>query len=109
MSEGEWVSLLDRQPPPWAQLRLLVLMPGVRHSYDRAEWVGALVVVEHGGVEVESLDGRRWPFEQGSVRCLMHTPLRAVHNPGPEIAVLSALSRRGVRRASTGDRTKGPQ
>lgn len=108
MSEDEWVSLLDRPPPPWAQLRLLVLMPGAQHSYDRVEWVGALVVVEHGGVEVESLDGSRWPFEHGSVLCLARTPLRAVHNPGPDIAVLSALSRRdGSNSSICNQTTKG--
>jgi hypothetical protein len=105
VSERAGISLLDHPPPSWAELRLLAIAPGGQRAYDQFEWTGALVVVEHGEVELESLDGCRWPFKRGDVLCLTSVPLRAVHNPGPNVAVLSALARRGLPPSPTCNKT----
>ena len=61
--------------------------------YDDAEWRGALVVVEHGQIELECLDGSRHCFGRGDVLWLDPLPLRALHNRGHTSAVLVAVSR----------------
>ncbi|HEX8645743.1 MAG TPA: hypothetical protein VF715_02505 [Thermoleophilaceae bacterium] len=94
MTEIEKLSLLERPPPAWARLRLLLIAAGGKRGYVASEWTGALVVVERGRIELECLEACRWPFAEGSVLCLAQMPLRAVHNPGPGVTVLSVLSKR---------------
>jgi hypothetical protein len=88
------VSLLRLEPPSWAHLRLLLIEPGSRVAYDEADWEGALVVLERGAIELETLEGSRCSFAPGAVLYLGRMPLRAIHNAGGEVCVLSALSRR---------------
>lgn len=52
-----------------------------------------MVVVEHGAVELECLDGSRRHFECGGTLWLFDLPLRALHAIADETAVLSAISR----------------
>ena len=72
----------------------MAVAPGDTRAYDAAEWSGALVVVEHGRIELEATGGSRRMFERGAVLWLAGVPLRAVHNHGPERAVMVAFTRR---------------
>ena len=53
------LSFLGRRLPPRFARRVVVLAPEHTCIYDDAEWRGAIVVVEHGQVELECLDGSR--------------------------------------------------
>ena len=73
--------------------RRVVIPPGIRYPYDAREWAGALVIVEHGVVDLE------WPtgvaaFATGSALWLADLPLLALRACGPEPVVLVALTRR---------------
>ena len=89
------LSFLGRLLPPAFARRVVVLAPGHTRPYDGAEWRGALVVVEHGQIELEGLDGSRRRFGRGDILCLDSLPLRALHNRGRRPAVLAAVSRAG--------------
>jgi hypothetical protein len=91
---GERLSFIDRPLPPSFELRVVAVAPGHERSYDEAEWRGALVVVERGEIELECLAGNRLSCGVGSVLWLVGLPLRALHNHGPETAVLAAVTKR---------------
>ncbi|MGH4025946.1 MAG: hypothetical protein ACRDRV_15325 [Pseudonocardiaceae bacterium] len=87
------LSFLFRRLGPAFERRVIVLAPGGSRAYDEAEWRDALVVVEHGEVELECTAGGCRRFTCGEVLCLAGLPLRTLHNRGPEPAVLVAVSR----------------
>jgi hypothetical protein len=87
------VSLLGRRLGPSFRLRLVVVGPGQARAYDEAEWRDALVVVEHGEIELEGATIGALRFERGDVLMLVGLPLRALHNRGREPALLAAVSR----------------
>lgn len=91
------LSFLRRRLPPLFERRVVVLAPDQTWVYDHAEWRGAIVVVEHGQIELECLDGSRHRFRGGDILWLDRLPLRALHNPGDTSAVLIAVSRRAAR------------
>jgi len=74
--------------------RIVVVPPGAARAYDPGEWGDALVVVEHGAVEVEDDAGGRVRFGAGGVMTLDGVAGRALHNAGPDAAVLRVVSRR---------------
>jgi hypothetical protein len=76
--------------------RTVTLPAGSMRLYDQAEWDDALVVVQKGVVELEGLSGRRWRFPCGAMIWLTDLPVRALHNPGDEPALLCAISRRPI-------------
>jgi predicted dithiol-disulfide oxidoreductase (DUF899 family) len=82
-----------RTLPPGFAFRTIAVAPGCRRVYDEAEWRDALVVVEHGEIELECLSGRRRRFARGDLLWLSGLPLRALHNSGREPALLAAISR----------------
>jgi quercetin dioxygenase-like cupin family protein len=88
------LSWLGRRLPPAFERRVFVLAPGHTWVYHQAEWRGAIVVVEHGQIELECVDGSRHRFERGAILWLDRLPLRALHNHGHISAVLVAVSRR---------------
>ncbi len=90
------LSLLGRRLPPLFERRVIVLAPDRSRVYDDAEWRGAIIVVEHGQIELECLDGSRHCFRRGAVLWLERLPLRALHNRGHMSAVLVAVSRRAA-------------
>ena len=90
------LSFLGRRLPPSFERRVVVLAPDYTWVYDDAEWRGAIVVVEHGQIELECLDGSRHCFGRGDVLWLDRLPLRALHNRGHMSAVLVAVSRRAA-------------
>ncbi len=71
----------------------VALPPGSERAYDEAEWHDALVVVEYGEIELESMPGERGRFGRGSVLCLTGLELRLIRNPAREPTVLVAFSR----------------
>jgi len=79
--------------------RTVALPAGSVHPYEQAEWEDALVVVKAGVIEIEGLSGRRWRFPCGAMIWLTDLPVRALHNPGEETALLCAISRRPMSQA----------
>jgi quercetin dioxygenase-like cupin family protein len=75
------------------QIRRIVVAPGAERAYDEAEWRDALVVVEAGGLELESRSGSSRGFRRGDVLWLIGLPLRALRNRGAVPTVLVAVSR----------------
>lgn len=90
------LSFLFRRLGPTFERRVIVVAPGRSLAYDEAEWRDALVVVEHGEIELECWAGGYRRFGCGEVLCLTGLPLRRLHNRGPEPAVLVAVSRAAV-------------
>ncbi|CAL9524014.1 hypothetical protein SUDANB95_03865 [Actinosynnema sp. ALI-1.44] len=70
----------------------VVTVAGTR-PFDPDEWRGALVVVTAGEVELEGAGGTRRAFGRGAVLVLDGLGLRALHQHGPEPAVLVAVVR----------------
>jgi hypothetical protein len=100
MDDGHRLSLFGRRLPPGLRRRLIVIAPGRWRAYEPAEWRDAIVVVEHGEIDLEWAGadgpaGGRHRFTRGDVLWLDGLPLRALHNPGREAAVLAAVSRVG--------------
>jgi hypothetical protein len=87
------VSFLGRPLPPAFELRAVSIGPGSARPYDEAEWRDAIVVLEHGEVELEYTSGAH-RFAEGSVLWLRGVELRTLRNPGEQTAVLVAVSRR---------------
>jgi hypothetical protein len=83
----------DRPVPPEFQVRVIAIAPGHAKRYDEAEWRDALVVVEHGEVELECLGGTRGRFGRGDVLWLVGLPVRALHNRGTRPALMVAVAR----------------
>jgi hypothetical protein len=73
--------------------RLVRIPAGGDHAYDESEWRDELVIVVCGTIELEGLTGGRWPFERGAILWLQDLPLRALHNPGDQAAILMTVSR----------------
>jgi quercetin dioxygenase-like cupin family protein len=74
-------------------VRVVAVAPGDSKPYDEAEWRDALVVVRSGEIELCGVSGATRAFGAGDLLYLEGIPLRALHNPGPEPAVLVAVSR----------------
>ena len=90
----EQISFLGRMLPPGFDMRVVVVDPGDTRAYREADWCDALVVVERGNIQLEASGGGRRDFAAGDVLCLVGVSLRALHNRGPEPAVLVAVSRK---------------
>ena len=91
--DAERISFLDAELPPGFELDLVSVEPGAVRPYRDADWWDSLVVVEHGRIELECVRGGRRSFEAGAMMWLVGLPLVALHNPGPEPVLLSAVSR----------------
>jgi quercetin dioxygenase-like cupin family protein len=74
-------------------VRVVAVAPGAEKPYDADEWRDALVVVRSGEIELCGVSGTTRAFATGDVLYLEGVPLRALHNPGSEPAVLVAVSR----------------
>jgi hypothetical protein len=94
MDDGEPVTFLGRWLSPAFDRRYVRLAAGVSRPHRDSDWEGALIVVENGAIELECVRGGRRRFETGAVLWLSGLPLVAMHNPGPESALLVAISRR---------------
>ena len=100
VADDEPVTFRDRSLGSSFRRRVVTIAPGRARLYDAAEWRDALVVVEQGEVHIECRAGRFRPFAQGAVLWLTGLALRALHNRGPQPAVLVAVWRRGRRKGS---------
>ena len=92
--DGERFSLLGVRLPPAFAATVFTVAPGQAVDYDAADWSDAIVVVEHGQIELAGASGVRRPFASGDVLYLDGLPLRCLYNAGRESAVLVAVSRR---------------
>jgi len=90
----EPLCFLGRRLPSWVELRVVVVAAGHGLAFDQADWRDAVVVVEGGELEVEWLGGGRQRFIRGDLLWLSGLPLRALHNPGRQPAVLAVVARR---------------
>jgi hypothetical protein len=81
----ERLSFLGKPLPGSFEIRVVVVAPGR----------------ERGEIELECLGGTGWRFGRGDVLWLIGLPVRTLHNPGREPAVLAAVSRRRRGRAET--------
>jgi hypothetical protein len=88
------ISLLGKELGPEFRRRVVAIAPGRSQDYVAVEWHDAIVVVENGQVELEHVDGSRNCFREGAILPLAKLPLRRLHNPGSELVVLVAVSRR---------------
>lgn len=99
---GDAVVSAGEDPPPSPSggsgpsfdVRRIVVEPGGSRVHDAAEWRGAIVLLERGRIELVCSDGDHRAFRRGDVLWLDGLPVRALRNPGPEPAVLLAISRR---------------
>jgi hypothetical protein len=87
------LSFLHGKLPAGFELEVVRIEPGEVRPYHDADWWDALVVVERGEIELECDKGGRRKFVEGAVLWLVGLPLVALHNPGPEPVLLSAVSR----------------
>ncbi|GIF47936.1 hypothetical protein DFJ67_7521 [Asanoa ferruginea] len=69
----------------------VVVPPAEALDYRPAEWAGALVVVEHGTLEVECANGVGARFEAGAVLTFANVRPRRLLNPGAVPLVLSMV------------------
>lgn len=74
--------------------RVVVLPPGQRLAYSADEWRDALVSIDRGAILLECDTHAVRRFRRGDLLCLDGMGLTAIYNPGPEVAVLTATSRR---------------
>ncbi len=82
----------DDLPPTFHRWRV-TLPPGSARPTRAHSWTGVLVLVEQGSLEVECMAGGRQTFKRGDLLALGWLPLRTLHNPGPNAAVLVATRR----------------
>ena len=87
------LSFLQLPLPRTFDLRLVSIPAGGARPFVAEDWDDALVVVEEGSVELECVRGGRRAFATGAVMFLTGLPLRTIHNPGTEPALLAAVSR----------------
>lgn len=80
--------------PPGFARRALAIPPGDERAADAAAWGDALVVVERGQVQLERRGGTQARFGRGDVLWVGAGSLRALRNPGRELALLVAVFRR---------------
>ena len=79
--------------PPGFTRRALAVPAGEERVADTAGWGDALVVVERGQVELERRGGTRGRFGRGDILWVSAGSLRALRNPGRELALLVAVFR----------------
>ncbi|MEJ3653695.1 cupin domain-containing protein [Actinomycetes bacterium KLBMP 9759] len=76
------------------RLREVTLPPGDWQPVVEDEWLGAMIVVQCGEVELHCLRGGQRNFRAGAVLWFEGLGLRAMHNPGECDTVLVAFARR---------------
>ena len=74
-------------------VRVVAVGPGEELAYDEAQWRDAIVLVRRGEIELRGVSGASRGFGRGDLLWLEGVPLRALHNPGNQPAVLLAIAR----------------
>ena len=100
------LSFLHGKLPPGFELEVVRVEPGEVRPYRDADWWDALVVVEHGEIELECTKGGRRKFVEGAVLWLVGLPLVALHNTGSDPVLMSAVWRTKSRPMKSG-RSRG--
>lgn len=72
-------------------VREIRISPGSGRRYEDRDWWGALVLVQAGSVELETMSGARGSFSAGSMLFLAGLRLRLLRNPGTMTTVLRAI------------------
>ena len=85
--------MLEGGLPPGFERRVITVAPGTSRAFGAADWSDALVVLESGEVDLESLTGCHERLQPGAIFWLAGLPLRCLHNTGGSPAVLVAVSR----------------
>ena len=75
------------------EVRVVILEPGCDLILEPPEWLGALVEVDQGLVELELPSGASARFSAGDLMWLEDGRLRALPRGGQDSAVLVAVSR----------------
>jgi hypothetical protein len=81
--------------PTWFERWHTELAPQSSQPTTAEAWAGSLVLVEHGPIEVQCTEGAHRSFATGDVLALGWLPVVLLRNPGPEVARLLAVRRRG--------------
>jgi hypothetical protein len=85
--------VLDGALPPGFVRRVVVIQPGNRRPYRRRDWKDAIVSVDSGEIWLECDGQSARSFRRGDLLTLRGLGLRAIYNPGPDVAVLIAVSK----------------
>ena len=93
MDSDDRLSFLGKKLPRTFVLKVLTLAPASEEPYREADWADAIVIVEHGELEIECQAGGRKSFRPGSILWLAGLPLRTLRNRGQEPVVVTAVSR----------------
>jgi hypothetical protein len=72
----------------------MVVPAGTERPTRPDDWADALVIVEHGAIEVVCRDGARQTFGTGSLLALSWVTVECLRNPGPFDTVIAAVRRR---------------
>jgi hypothetical protein len=72
----------------------MVIQAGTEWQTSADAWADALVIVEHGTIEVVCRDGARRTFATGSLLCLSWVAVECLRNHGPIDAVVAAVRRK---------------
>jgi len=78
---------------PTFAARTVVLTPGSALPFAEADWTDALIVIESGELEVETLSGLCRRFRAGEILWFAGLDLRILRSSGAEPTVLKAVSR----------------
>jgi hypothetical protein len=92
--------LTGKRAPPGFEIRSFVIPAGCEQSYQAQDWANALVVVEHGELEIECARGSQAAFTAGAVLCFRTVQVRWLRNRLSEPVVLTALTRVAEPRAA---------
>jgi len=78
---------------PTFAARTVVLTPGSALPFAEADWSDALIVIESGELEVETISGLRRRFGAGEILWFAGLDLRVLRSKGADPTVLKAVSR----------------
>ena len=93
MPDDEGVGCFEDRPLPGIERWAMDVPPAAEWLTSRAEWVGALVLVEQGVIELDCLAGGRCRYVAGDLIAPSWLPLTRMRNPGAEPARLVAVRR----------------
>lgn len=82
------------RPGPAFRRRAVTIPAQETVPYVAEDWVGALVMIECGSVDLCCVRGGRRRFVEGAILFMEGLDLVSLHNPGLDDVVLVALSRR---------------
>ncbi len=88
-------SLIGRRLDPRFAIRFICIPPGAERLFRGVDWADALVIVEHGILELVAPGGAGAHFGSGDILSMSDLQLRTLRNPGNDTVLLSAARRRG--------------